>query len=499
MATGQLTGVVRHLRRVVLLHDGGGMTDGQLLECFLESREEAAFEALLRRHGPMVHGVCRRVLSNVHDADDAFQATFLVLIRKAASIVPREMVGNWLYGVAYRTSLKAKAMTARRYRKERPLRDLPGRETRDEEVWRDLEPLLDRELHRLPDKYRMPIVLCDLEGKSRKETAHQLGLPEGTISSRLARGRRMLARRLARHGPVFSAGMLAALLSRNVAAAGVPRSLVDTTVQAAVGLAAGQTKAASLVSAKVAALMEGVLKAMLITKLKIATVVMLTAGLAGVSAGKLMPRALADKPAQAQQSAVKEGKKKGASLPSGDILGFKTKGHPFALERTFPGINGALLLTDEQSQKIAAARAETIETEAVKTATMTLKSNPNATNAEKEAAQKVIQEARAKLEEKVAGILTAEQKVLVERINTAAQELQQSVLEEYQAEFTAAKGNAEQTEEVRKKLLEKLRTDFPQKLNGILSPEQKTAFEKAAAAQKAAEEAGKNTKKPGKE
>jgi hypothetical protein len=297
---------------------------------------------------------------------------------------------------------------------------------------------------------------------------------------------------------VFSAGLLAALLSRNAASASVPAPLVASTVQAAAGLAAGPTAAASLVSPKVAALTEGVLKAMLITKLKIATVVLLAAGVAGLNAGRLLPHALADKPAQAEQKEGNGQKKKGSSLPSGDLLGFKTKGHPFALERAFPGINGALLLTDEQTQKIHAAREETVVTEAVKTATQTLKFNPNATNTEKEAAQKVIQEARAKLDEKVAGILTAEQKALVEKINTVAQEFQQSVLEEFQAEFTAAKGNEEQTEEVRKKFLEKLRADFPQKLNGVLTTEQKTGFEKAAVAQKAAEEESKKTKKPGK-
>src|SRR5262249_4084004 len=158
----------------------------------------AAFAALVRRHGPMVLGVCRRVLHNPHDADDAFQATFLVLVKKASAVVPRELVGHWLYGVAYRTALKAKTLAARRRRPERQVREMSRQPAREEEVWNDLRPLLDRELDRLPEKLRALVVLCELEGKSRKEAARQLGLAEGTVSSRLARARVLLAKRLAR-------------------------------------------------------------------------------------------------------------------------------------------------------------------------------------------------------------------------------------------------------------------------------------------------------------
>ena len=186
MATSQLNGVVRHLRRIALVRDGAGLTDGQLLEHFVASREEVAFEALVRRHGPMVLGVCRRVLRNPHDADDAFQATFLVLVRKAASVVPREKVANWLYGVAYQTALKARATTARRRMKEGQLMAASEPAAAEQDFWRDVQPVLDEELNRLPGKYREPIVLCELMGKTRKEVARQLGWPEGTVSGRLA-------------------------------------------------------------------------------------------------------------------------------------------------------------------------------------------------------------------------------------------------------------------------------------------------------------------------
>src|SRR5262249_27234943 len=154
----------------------------QLLEGYVRGREEAAFAALVRRHGPMVWGVCRRVLHSHQDAEDAFQATFLVLVRKAASVVPREMVANWLYGVARQTALKARATTARRRAREKQVTAMPEPPLEQQALWDDLQPLLDQELGRLPDKYRAVIVLCDLEGKTRKEAARHFRLPEGTVA-----------------------------------------------------------------------------------------------------------------------------------------------------------------------------------------------------------------------------------------------------------------------------------------------------------------------------
>src|SRR5713101_1382892 len=154
MATGHRNDVIHHLRRAALRQDG--LTDGQLLECFVARHDEVAFEALVRRHGPMVLGVCRRVLRNEADAEDAFQVTFLVLARKAASVVPRALVANWLYGVAHKTALRARAMNSRRRAKER-LAAKTGRRNDSEEVYRHLQALLDEELSHLPDKYRVPI------------------------------------------------------------------------------------------------------------------------------------------------------------------------------------------------------------------------------------------------------------------------------------------------------------------------------------------------------
>jgi RNA polymerase sigma factor (sigma-70 family) len=292
MATGQLSGVVRHLHRAALLPDGGGMTDRQLLERFLTQRDEDAFEALVRRHGPMVWGVCRRVLHHLHDAEDAFQATFLVLARKAVAIRQRESVGSWLYGAAFRSALEAKAV--RRRSRERQVSAMPEPEAVVEaDIWSDVRPLLDQELDRLPDKYREAVVLCDLEGKTRKEAARQLGVPEGTLSGRLTTARRMLAGRLARHGLAVSGGALAAVLSQGAASACVPKSLVVPTAKAAAPVAAGQAAAAGVISTQVAALTEGVLKTMLLTKLRLTAALFLAAAVFGTGLGLLVGQGLA--------------------------------------------------------------------------------------------------------------------------------------------------------------------------------------------------------------
>jgi RNA polymerase sigma factor (sigma-70 family) len=268
-------GLIQVLRRAALRRDGEGLTDADLLEAFVVRREEAAFEALLRRHGPMVWGVCRRVLQNEADAEDAFQATFLVLVRKAASVRPRALVGHWLYGVAHNTALKAKAMSSKRRARERQAADRPRPEAISDDR-RQAQAVLDEELSRLPEKYRVPVVLCHLQGRSRKEAARDLGVPEGTVAGRLARARALLADRLARRGVALSAGALALVLSEE-AAAGVPAPLLVSTAKAAALIAAGGAAAAETVSAPVAALTEGVIRAMFLTKVKVVTALLLLA------------------------------------------------------------------------------------------------------------------------------------------------------------------------------------------------------------------------------
>jgi RNA polymerase sigma factor (sigma-70 family) len=273
MAKGQRNSVIRSLRRVALLRSDADVTDGELLEGYLSQREEASFEALLHRHGPMVLGVCRRILQNEADAQDAFQATFLVFLRKAATIVPRALVGNWLHGVAYKTALKAQAMNRQRKAKEREAR-ANVRPAAAPQALQDRLEVLDEALSRLPAKYRSAIVLCDLEGKTIKEAARQLNCPPGTVASRLASGRALLARRLTRYGLCLTAGTVAQGLAQGAVPPGIPQPLIAAIVKAASLLAADQD-AAKVLSAKVVALSERVVKAMLIAKLKTLTTVLL--------------------------------------------------------------------------------------------------------------------------------------------------------------------------------------------------------------------------------
>jgi RNA polymerase sigma factor (sigma-70 family) len=266
---------IQHVNRAVLLQDGAGLTDEELLKTFISRREEGAIAALVHRHGPMVWGVCRRVLPCYHDAEDAFQATFLVLIRKAASIASPELLANWLYRVAYQTALNARATAARRKERERQVTDMPEPEVGPQGHRHDLRLLLDEALSRLPDKYRAVIVLCDLEARTRKEAARQLGVPEGTVAGRLARARTMLAKRLTRHGLATAGGAVAVVLAQDVASAGVPIAVVSNTIKAATVFAAGPASAGGVIAPEVAALTQGVLKTMLWSKLKVATGVLL--------------------------------------------------------------------------------------------------------------------------------------------------------------------------------------------------------------------------------
>ena len=225
--------------------------DGELLERFLRQRDEAAFALLVRRHGPLVLGLCRRLLRQPADADDAFQAVFLVLARKAGAIRKREALGSWLYGVALRTAREANDRAERRRSREVAAGDEPVADGAAgplaAAICREQQALLLEELHRLPDKFRAAIVLCDLEGCTQEEAARQLGCPKGTILSRLARGRDRLRDQLSRRGVALSVPALTAALGENATAA-VPAALADAAWQTA-ALAGGSAPAAALAQA----------------------------------------------------------------------------------------------------------------------------------------------------------------------------------------------------------------------------------------------------------
>jgi RNA polymerase sigma factor (sigma-70 family) len=291
MTPRAIASLLPHLEGL-LVRGRDGRGDAELLEGFLARRDEAAFAALLRRHGPMVLAVCRRLLHDPGDADDAFQATFLVLVRKARSIRRPERLGAWLYGVAHRTALKARTARARRRRLEHPLPDLPVEGDLAQLVWRDVRPVLDEELRRLPEKLRAPVVLCFLEGLSKREAARRLGWPEGTLSTRLHEARQVLRRRLTRRGLTLTPAVLALALVEGAAPAAVPASLAAAVGSAAAGFACGQ---ASALSAPVAALTQGVLREMFLCKLKLSAAALALAGMlfAGVGAALTRTRAAA--------------------------------------------------------------------------------------------------------------------------------------------------------------------------------------------------------------
>ncbi len=244
-----------------------GLSDAQLLNRFVSHRDESAFEALVQRHGSLVWGVCRRQLTDPNAVDDAFQATFMVLVRKAASISRPELLGNWLYGVAYRVSVKARVNAARRSAHERQAASMPRPESVSDSDNRELRLILDEELDRLPEKYRTPLVLCYLEGKTNEEAAQVIGCPLGSMSWRLSRGRDLLQRRLRTRRLAVPAALGVLLLTEATATAAVPIALVQSAVRT--GMIAGGADIFGTIPASVASLADNVLEAMSGLKLKV--------------------------------------------------------------------------------------------------------------------------------------------------------------------------------------------------------------------------------------
>jgi RNA polymerase sigma factor (sigma-70 family) len=226
MAKQPLNGVLQHLRKVAAVHASRELSDGELLERFVGARDEAAVTVLIERHGPMVHGVCRRALPNFHDAEDACQATFLVLARRAASIRKKTSLSTWLHGVAYRVVANMKRDHARRKARECGV-DAPAPKDPAAEVsWREVQAILDEELQGLPERYRAPLILCYLECLTRDEAAQRLGLSSTTLHGRLERARDLLRKCLTRRGLTLAAVMSAAALGEGVAQAALASRLV---------------------------------------------------------------------------------------------------------------------------------------------------------------------------------------------------------------------------------------------------------------------------------
>jgi RNA polymerase sigma factor (sigma-70 family) len=289
MRNRQLPSVLGYLRTLVGAEPAGDSIDRELLQRFVAGREEAAFEALMQRHGSMVLGVCRRVLHDVHAAEDAFQATFFVLVRKAASLDRRGSLAGWLYTVAYHLALKARESALRRRLRERPLEDLPAAETSAESIWWELRPILDEELDRLPEKYRAPLVLCYLEGKTNADAAQELGCPCGTVSSRLARGRDLLRARLSRRNLALTPALFATALTQTPVTV-VPATLREAACKAAYLFAAGGTIAEGATMPAVG-LANAMLRATGMAHVRIAAALLLVVCVVGSATAFLIQRA----------------------------------------------------------------------------------------------------------------------------------------------------------------------------------------------------------------
>jgi RNA polymerase sigma factor (sigma-70 family) len=285
-----------------------------LLQCFTAEADEAAFAELVRRHGPMVLGVCRRLLGVAADADDAFQAVFLILVLRARSIRNADAVGSWLYGVASRVARRARADAHRRRAAHRRL-PVRAEEAAAVPAGEEVRPVLDEELDRLPDKYRAPLVLCYLQGKTHEQAADELGWPTGSMSRRLARARDLLRRRLVRRGVTLSAGA--------VLTSAVPEALARATVRAALS-AAGTT--GGTVPAAAAALAKGVIHTMFITKCKTVVMTVLALLLLGIGGGLLVQRTTAASQAPAVNTPAPQGQARQAAGDKGGEP--KPKGAP---------------------------------------------------------------------------------------------------------------------------------------------------------------------------
>jgi RNA polymerase sigma factor (sigma-70 family) len=337
-----------------------GLTDAHLLGRWLTLRDEAALELLVWRHGPAVLGVCRRLLRAAEDVEDAFQATFLALVRKAGSIGKRASVGSWLYKVAYRAALRIRAGAARGVCEQLPDSGPPAPVAHQEGEWRELRPVLDAEVQRLPEKLRAAFVLCCVEGLTHDEAAARLGCRPGTISSRLTRARQRLRRCLMRRGVAPPAVALAAALSPAAVSAEVPALLVISTMRASLLWVSGRT-AAGAGAVRAASVAEEVLMEMLMTRTKrvVLVLMLLGLGLAGTGAVVLARRTSEGEPAAGAPAAppakapAQGGKDKGERAPPeedlinvGDRLCVKVSG-------TFPGAPIEGVRRVEPSGKIA--------------------------------------------------------------------------------------------------------------------------------------------------
>jgi RNA polymerase sigma factor (sigma-70 family) len=307
---GSSAGILRQVRKLIKHQPAGSFSDRELLERFSQHRDEAAYGELVRRHGTLVQGVCRRMLNHTQDAEDAFQATFLLLAQKASSLGKRASVANWLFGAARYVSARAKTAARRRRRHEAKAATTEMQETRDDVTWEELKEVLDAELGHLPEHYRTPVLLCYLEGKTQEEAARELGWTPTTVRGRLYRGRDLLKRRLTRRGISFGAGLLVSILSQSSASAAMAM-LRKATIEAVLHHTAGKT---GTISAEVVALAEEALPMIAAAKTRLVVGFLLALTIIAAAAGLLAHQSVSNsdddkKPSNASPKSIPEDKK----------------------------------------------------------------------------------------------------------------------------------------------------------------------------------------------
>jgi RNA polymerase sigma factor (sigma-70 family) len=309
-----------YLRRLVRQQAGGEASDLQLLDRFLQSKDEAAFEVLVWRHGPMIHSLCLRMLHHAQDAEDVLQATFLTLVRKARSIHKRQWLGSWLHKVAFRIALRVRSQAARRPHSSETVEDVATVASDTDGEWAELRPILDEAIQRLPEKYRVPVVLCYLQGQTNQEAARQLGCPLGTVCTRLNRARERLRRYLTRRDMTLSAGATTALCTGQVLQAALPLPLATASVRTSLWHASGEA-----IPTRVAQLSEGVIQAMMWSKIQLVSSVLVTLLLTATGAGSLaqLTRANAEldqPPAKTVEAQSVTKDSPGVQLPKGALV-----------------------------------------------------------------------------------------------------------------------------------------------------------------------------------
>jgi RNA polymerase sigma factor (sigma-70 family) len=335
MPNKQLENVLQHLQRLTVGQAFKKLTDGQLLERFAVLGDQAAFTALMQRHGMLVLNVCRNLLHQEQDAEDAFQAVFLVLARKAVAVAKHAKLAGWLHKTSCHCAMQVRRARARRLAHERRSNEMPRREGGDDTGWRELQGMLDEEVARLPDKYRSPFVLCCLEGKSKSEAALELGWKEGTVSGRLAQARKQLQQRLIRRGVTLSTTLCALALTQKAVAI-VPTALADATAQAVFAIGGQAVGTSVYLSPQVVDVVQKVIKTMSVAKCKSNLAVFLTTAAVVLGTGALTYRGFAVPTNSPDPLNIQPMKARETSRPSTDSAMFQ--GDWQVIEHTVSGV-----------------------------------------------------------------------------------------------------------------------------------------------------------------